>query len=181
MLSEIYENANGMMYLQVICIMKKKSGAIIHGSIILHSKLVKLSNIWNLLIFLFWPRTKRAPKSLFCECLLSPSCRVCAGPWESQDMFWCGEGGSHHHTQLVHFWTMSCVWPERVCILTFGPHSNPTFISTTRTLGLKGILRELQAIQTEENRVGRTQLPFPRARLLPYQQVGGEPVQTGGA
>lgn len=43
MLSEIYEDANIMIYLQVACIIMKRSGAIIDGLKILCSKLDKLS------------------------------------------------------------------------------------------------------------------------------------------
>lgn len=44
-LSEMYEDANLMIYLKAICVLMKELGAIIYGLIIQHRKLDKLSNI----------------------------------------------------------------------------------------------------------------------------------------
>lgn len=44
-LSEMYEDANLMIYMKAICVLMKKLGAIIYGLIIQHRKLDKLCNI----------------------------------------------------------------------------------------------------------------------------------------
>lgn len=103
MLSEIYEDANIMIYLQVACIIMKRSGAIIDGLKILCSKLDKLSVVWNLLIFLFWPRTKGAPKLYFVGCVwvgsvLAPG-DIC---------LWGGEGGGHQSTRPILAFEQCC-------------------------------------------------------------------------
>lgn len=177
MLSETYEDANLTIHLQVACIIMKKSEAIIYRLIILGSELNKLSNIWNLL-FLFFSKNKKSSRIPTLRWSLHPPWGVDAGHWGSPGAIFFGVGRRESSPPWADSLLSSaaCV-TERFCILSFGPHINPAFIFNHGHLKAQ---RNFQVGSSHSDR-GKPKLEERRAMLLPRQQVGGQPGQTGVA